>query len=729
MSRVRNRRLVALVPFLYLLALALPGIGASRALALPPTLSVPGAQSVPEMQPLAFAVTASDPEGQICDLTASGLPGGATFVDNRNNSGSFAWTPDGSSAGVYTLYFTADDNFGGRVTAQVPVEVTNANSPPVLDPIADRTLDPGSMAFLWVSGSDPDLDALQLTATGLPSFGTLYDNGNGTGYIVLAPDLSQAGGSWPVTVRLSDGTATASQGFTVTVTGAPVQHPPVLAPVSDPTVAEGATVSVTLSATDEDGDALVWTSGLPGFATLTPATSGPGVASATLAMSPGYCAAGSYAASVSVSDGALSAQQAFTILVTDAPRAPAWTGTPYGLTVAEGASASLNVATADPDASCGAPAAALSLVGSTGGTSVVFGFTDHHDGTGTLAATAGASSQGSYSATLRATDSASPALTADAVVTITVTRTNRPPVADAGGPYAGLAGYPVDLSGSGSSDPDGDALTFAWRFGDGATGTGAEVAHTYGAEGTYTAVLAVSDGMASDADSASVTVTAAGRPLAARVWNEPATIRLERGRSNQRVYLEPVAGAFDVAQVLVPGATLATSNTSGRVGAVSAVAGKAGVPLDHDANGVKELKLEFRSEDLAALCSFVDHPMPVTFTLTAPLVTGGEVSGTFTATVVPSKRRAIRSVGPNPLNPEAVVTLAVEKAGHVFLRVYDLNGRLVRTLYDGQVSEGQTLDLRFDGRDDAGRALSSGRYFLRADLPDGNESAPVTIVR
>ncbi|MBN1782251.1 T9SS type A sorting domain-containing protein [bacterium] len=39
---------------------------------------------------------------------------------------------------------------------------------------------------------------------------------------------------------------------------------------------------------------------------------------------------------------------------------------------------------------------------------------------------------------------------------------NNPPVADAGGPYTARVNEPVQLDGSGSTDPDGDALTYAW---------------------------------------------------------------------------------------------------------------------------------------------------------------------------------------------------------------------------------------------------------------------------
>lgn len=68
------------------------------------------------------------------------------------------------------------------------------------------------------------------------------------------------------------------------------------------------------------------------------------------------------------------------------------------------------------------------------------------------------------------------------------------PLADAGGPYTGSVGGPVQFSGSGS-DPDGGSVTFDWDFGDGtvASGSAAEVTHTYASPGTHTVVLTVTD--------------------------------------------------------------------------------------------------------------------------------------------------------------------------------------------------------------------------------------------
>ncbi len=92
-------------------------------------------------------------------------------------------------------------------------------------------------------------------------------------------------------------------------------------------------------------------------------------------------------------------------------------------------------------------------------------------------------------------------------VEIAVESGTRPPVAAVNGPFTGLEGSPVAMSAAGSTDPDGDALTFAWSFGDGGTGTGADVAHTYAQDGTYQ-VLVVATDIRGLVDTARTTVTA-----------------------------------------------------------------------------------------------------------------------------------------------------------------------------------------------------------------------------
>jgi RHS repeat-associated protein len=99
-------------------------------------------------------------------------------------------------------------------------------------------------------------------------------------------------------------------------------------------------------------------------------------------------------------------------------------------------------------------------------------------------------------ATPIATQTATPTVSAipTATPTATTAAQNRPPTANPGGPYSGSAGQSIVFNGVGSMDPDHDAITFAWNFGDDKTGTGATPGHIYATAGVYTVTLTVNDG-------------------------------------------------------------------------------------------------------------------------------------------------------------------------------------------------------------------------------------------
>jgi flagellar hook assembly protein FlgD len=78
---------------------------------------------------------------------------------------------------------------------------------------------------------------------------------------------------------------------------------------------------------------------------------------------------------------------------------------------------------------------------------------------------------------------------------------------------------------------------------------------------------------------------------------------------------------------------------------------------------------------------------------------------------------SLRKLAPNPAQANVVIDYDVPSGGgSMTLRVYDVQGSAVRTLVEGgQVAGRKTT--AWDGRDDQGRMLPSGLYFVRMDTP------------
>ena len=300
-----------------------------------------------------------------------------------------------------------------------------------------------------------------------------------------------------VTVITTTQTVTLTDGFLVSATPPP---PPVNAA---PVVSAGPDQSVTLpSGATLNGS--VTDDGLPapgaitsGWAQLSGAgvaTFGPPNAAATTVT---FSAAGSYVLQLTAGDGALSASDDVAVTVSPAVppanRAPtANAGGPYVITA--GQPLTFNGSGLDLD-----------------GDALTYAWTFGDGGTGTGASAVHTyATAGPFTATLTVDDGRTGTASATAGVTVNVVGppANRPPTANAGGPYSGAVGQPVVLSAAASSDPDpADTLTYGWTFGDGARGSGVSPAHAYAGAGPFTVTLTVSDSHTTAMATASVTIT------------------------------------------------------------------------------------------------------------------------------------------------------------------------------------------------------------------------------
>ena len=83
-------------------------------------------------------------------------------------------------------------------------------------------------------------------------------------------------------------------------------------------------------------------------------------------------------------------------------------------------------------------------------------------------------------------------------------------------------------------------------------------------------------------------------------------------------------------------------------------------------------------------------------------------------------------ISPNPFNPRTSIAYRVERDGPVLLTVHDLRGARVRTLVSSSRSAGE-YSVAWNGRDDQGRAVSSGLYLVRLQTADAVDGAKLVL--
>ncbi len=84
---------------------------------------------------------------------------------------------------------------------------------------------------------------------------------------------------------------------------------------------------------------------------------------------------------------------------------------------------------------------------------------------------------------------------------------------------------------------------------------------------------------------------------------------------------------------------------------------------------------------------------------------------------------------PNPTRAASTIRFGLPAAGGVSLRVFNIEGRLVRTIADNLVMPAGFHETAWDGMDDGGAAAAAGIYFYRLDAGGKKETKKLLIVR
>ena len=243
------------------------------------------------------------------------LPGGVTFTDNGNGTATISGTPAAGSGGTYPLPLTASN--GVSPDAQQTFTL-NVDQPPAITSADSTTFTTGLQdSFTVTTTGFPDDGGMTVSDGGatLPSGVTFTHNGNGSGSFSGVP-ANGTGGVYTVALTASNGISPdAHQTFTLTVHQAPA-------------ITSAASTTFTAGIA---GTYSVTTTGFPGGPGLTISDGGAklpsgviftdkGNGTATLAGTPALGTGGSYAFTITASNGVdAAAQLRFTLLVDEGP--------------------------------------------------------------------------------------------------------------------------------------------------------------------------------------------------------------------------------------------------------------------------------------------------------------------------------------------------------------------------------------------------------------------------
>lgn len=90
---------------------------------------------------------------------------------------------------------------------------------------------------------------------------------------------------------------------------------------------------------------------------------------------------------------------------------------------------------------------------------------------------------------------------------------------------------------------------------------------------------------------------------------------------------------------------------------------------------------------------------------------------------------ALEQNRPNPFNPVTMIPFTVNSSARITLRIYDINGRVVRTLLDNVPYGPGKHTVSWEGNTDTGRRVAAGVYIARITAQDATQTIRMTLLR
>jgi flagellar hook capping protein FlgD/putative Ig domain-containing protein len=563
---------------------------------------------------------------------------------------------------------------------------------------------------------------------------------------------------------------------------------PSVSPIGDITINAGKTVTVNVVAVDTDNDPITLTLALPAFGVLNAPTTGNGIVVTTMTLSPQAADVGTINASLTANAGGGGDTEAFTVTVAAAgsDQAPVVIA-PGSETVTEGQMLTFTVTGADPDSNStttltatGVPTGAQfsTTVGNVISTQGTFTWTPtagqagHYDVvfTGSNALTGSNVTH----ITVLAADNGPITINPIADVTLAEVDSLIIPVS-VSDPDSGTVNLTASLPAFATLNPP------TTETGLGSLTTTITIKPTAGTAGTYNASVTATTGGETATEAFTITVTAAPanfqtnatmignfnahrKSICFRIRQSDASFDLKKvDRSSVDLHwngntLHPSSTKLELCEDegdddnCEDCDSLGVEHHDDDAAATVRLSAKGGDDGDcehgdcndddqgDDEDGgdcVEGLRACFATS--ALMDFFGDTGVEAGLkdaTIEGHLTTGETFVATIGAVkVVPphhgddhKKSPLTLRVKPNPLNPKADISFTLTQPGRVKIAIYDLRGRLVRTVLDESRAVG-AQSVAWNGFDASQRRVASGTYFVHIEAPQGREMRSITVLK